>query len=732
MGAQRRQPVRDRPWVRSCLLLAAAILVVPGCSASSDTAEPSLDEAVPTATPIPRAADAPAVMTEGFGGSGALLGAETDMAWDVRTGDWRIGTGTARLESSVDETQPATAVVDLGSGDGLVQVTLAISQDFAGLTFRYANPLNHWALVAAPSFGTWNLVRVVRGESETIANLGPVPATDGTIIGVVLDGPSISVTVNGAIRLSTIDATHADNTRAGLWAGRTVPLARWDDFLAVAAEERPPASPQATPSASPTPVASVRPIVIPTPTARPAPERRSARRQPRPRRGRRQRWSERGCRRRRRGRLSASPSTAGTIRSEHRAIDTGSVAMAAAVASTALGGLLFWFIAARRLDSETVGAALALFQGLLFIHYLTQLGLPMVISHFAPGDAATAGWVFRWSLGLRNLVTPVLTLAVLLAMWRANIFEPLHGDGSFLAITIFVLLAIGAGSGTLADARLVTLRAWPSLIARAAVPAVVRLPVVFLVPASTSGLVLFVIAAGPISIAGAIAAIALRFGPDRPTATPPTVGRSTITRYAGANAISMLLTDAPIFAAPVIVSAFVASDETAPFLVSWSIATMAFVLPGMLGQVLVSESARSEDIRVTARRAYLLSQILTCAVTLAAWSAAGLVARLYGPDYSAITSLLPVLVGANIAWVVTTVSLSVARARAHSGHIIGLGLVFAVATLMPTMILVPAFGTIGAAWAWFAGNCLTALVALWLERSVWSNRAADNLRAAAR
>ncbi|MFN3216139.1 MAG: lipopolysaccharide biosynthesis protein [Acidimicrobiales bacterium] len=401
-----------------------------------------------------------------------------------------------------------------------------------------------------------------------------------------------------------------------------------------------------------------------------------------------------------------------------RHLDRGSLAMAVSVGTTALGGLLFWFLAAQRGEASSVGEALALFQALVFINYVTQLGLPVLIAHHGAGRTPAASWIFRQTVVLRCTVTVVISAAMVAALWQTELFRPLHDD-PVLDVAVFITAAVANGLGTLAEARLVTLRLWSGVVARHVIPATLRLPLLLFVSSGVAGSTLFLVASIPPALAGLVAATWLLVMVDRSTPKPTSVDVPHLRRYAGANAASMLLTEGPIFAAPLVVAAVIPAEETAPFLLAWSIATVAFVVPAMLGNVLVSESSQTGSIASAARRAYLLSQVGTCVLTLGAWVAADTIASIYGPDYSSLGDLLPVLVGANIAWVVTSVSLSVARAQERSSAVVGLGLLFALSTLVPIIAVVDSAGTEGVAWAWFIGNVTTALAALGIMRRVW-------------
>lgn len=227
----------------------AIVLVVASVSCTSPEAgEPSLIRAEPTVTPAAIADSGSLILVERFGED--VFADSTSSPWSVGRGSWSVTAGTAGTADAegVDEDRarlPWVALVDLGTADAAIQATLTTAADGAGIVFRYLGPSNHWAIVAAPTFGTWNLVRVRDGVEELVTNVGSVNAGDGAVIGVILDGDLMFVTVDGSIRHVEVDATHAGGTQAGLWAGTvTARAARWDDFVAVAAATTPAAAEQ--------------------------------------------------------------------------------------------------------------------------------------------------------------------------------------------------------------------------------------------------------------------------------------------------------------------------------------------------------------------------------------------------------------------------------------------------------------------------------------------------------
>jgi len=101
--------------------------------------------------------------------------------------------GTARLVQPSLGSDPALVVTG-AAANGFVQITMATVTNQSGLVFRLRNASNYWAIVAAPPFATWNVIRVVDGETETIGNVGLAPVIDRTVIALWLGHESVETT----------------------------------------------------------------------------------------------------------------------------------------------------------------------------------------------------------------------------------------------------------------------------------------------------------------------------------------------------------------------------------------------------------------------------------------------------------------------------------------------------------------------------------------------------------
>jgi hypothetical protein len=162
--------------------------------------------------------------SDGLGNTG------TGETWETPSGKWGVEGGVARLFNS-EPGRPSFAIVPASEGDGLVEVTMAASEQDAGLVFRYQDPSNYWSVTTNTSLGSWAVTRVVDGKAEAVAELD-APVRAGTTMTVVLNGSQIRFLVDSIEAASMDDSTFQGIRQAGLIAPAGSSLeARWDRFL---------------------------------------------------------------------------------------------------------------------------------------------------------------------------------------------------------------------------------------------------------------------------------------------------------------------------------------------------------------------------------------------------------------------------------------------------------------------------------------------------------------------
>jgi len=164
----------------------------------------------------------------------ALGSMPAGLSWQAVSGTW--GTAGGQAYVSRPGAHSDLAVVRPPIGDGVVQVRMAKSGRLAGLVFRYRGSSDYWAVVAAPDYATWVVVRVAAGEETVVGNTGLVSTGDGTTIGVRLRGADVDVMVDGRI-MTTVTTGPADGTdMVGMVADSSEGgVVRFDDFAIIPA-----------------------------------------------------------------------------------------------------------------------------------------------------------------------------------------------------------------------------------------------------------------------------------------------------------------------------------------------------------------------------------------------------------------------------------------------------------------------------------------------------------------
>lgn len=131
------------------------------------------------------------------------------------------GNGTAKMKSAASQTH--TAVVDAGASDGrlvakLANFNTALSSNRYGLAFRVQSMTSYLYVESVyPSTAPLQVRKTFGGSSVTLGTTGVSP-TAGDEIAVVLDGPNITIEINGVPRLTVTEPELVDVTRHGMFA----------------------------------------------------------------------------------------------------------------------------------------------------------------------------------------------------------------------------------------------------------------------------------------------------------------------------------------------------------------------------------------------------------------------------------------------------------------------------------------------------------------------------------
>ena len=193
-------------------------------------------------------------------------------------------------------------------------------------------------------------------------------------------------------------------------------------------------------------------------------------------------------------------------------------------------------------------------------------------------------------------------------------------------------------------------------------------------------------------------------------------------RTAGVNWLTIAAVQAPQFAVPVI--ARLNADSNASFYLAWQVMTVVFLVPVVIGHVIVVESAGRGPR--AAHRNTLLGGGVAIAVTGSAALLSvplGRVATglLFSDAYRSAGTLLPPLIAAAVPWSITAVVLASTRIEGRHTHNVVIALIFALSTMMIALATAPQNST-ATARGWLAGNVLAALLTLASTAWFWSAR----------
>jgi len=416
------------------------------------------------------------------------------------------------------------------------------------------------------------------------------------------------------------------------------------------------------------------------------------------------------------------------IRTADGEVAQGSIWWVASVGVTAVGGLLYWSLAARFTTRGNVGLASGLFTIFLVTNYLTSMGLPVAVARFCIGATNSARALFNLAVIYTAVTSVVGALAVIGA---ALLLQP-ERSGEFLALIrergagafmIFALLVVGQSLAVLVEVRLVTLRMWRWVFIRVVAVAALRVPLLWVDRLAGDPLGLFVIMAGLPALSGVVGVLLLRYttpAGDRVPIIPLPPGTWGAFRFATINYFGLLAAQGPTFLIPLFVSTQLDKDIYGPFYLAWTITTVVFSIPYVIGQVVLAEGSRDEE-RV-AHRARLRRQVRTglgVAVGLMAAAAVGafLLAEvgtrvLFGEKFPDTAVVLPRLVGAGVPWAVTAICLAYVRVHERGVATVVITVSFALCTIVPSTLLVSRNGIAGAADGWLLGNVVAAAIAV--------------------
>jgi O-antigen/teichoic acid export membrane protein len=391
----------------------------------------------------------------------------------------------------------------------------------------------------------------------------------------------------------------------------------------------------------------------------------------------------------------------------------GSAVLVFNVLIGAVGSFAFWLVVARLDPARIVGTAAALTTVLTFLNYATSLGLPIMVPRYAAGPSTVARRMFCCAIVATTASSFVGVLLYAAIAPGSSLDALYHWAGEPRGLAILFVLLVGFSLAALVDVRLLTLRSWSWLIAKTMFVTVMRFPLLALRPTSGSiGVALFLIGVLPTAFTGLVGATLLTRRGWNLRALPSATLKAAM-RFSGVNYVGQLTLLAPTLALPLVVVGNVSKSQYAAFFIAFSITTVVFVVPSTIVQVLLAEGGtRGADVFDQVRMARRLALMFATITTLASPIIAFLIPIAYGHRYLAAAKIVVPLIAMVLLWSLTAIYLTEARITEHSVGTLMITTVFALATLVPAIVLVDAFGLAGVVVTWIVGNVAATSVAV--------------------
>lgn len=389
----------------------------------------------------------------------------------------------------------------------------------------------------------------------------------------------------------------------------------------------------------------------------------------------------------------------------------GSVWSVASVLIASFSGFAFWFVANDLHEPSDIGHAQKLWTAIQFVNYLTSMGLPVAVARYARSNDEQSRALFGWAV-VYTTATSVIGTAVYFVLFRGDIAARLFVWGTPMGVLLFFLLVAGMSLAFLVEVRLMTLRKWGWVLTRVTLLGAVRFPLLWFAVVSDDVIWLLLLVAGTPAITGFIGVAVLQGR--RPWNLWPMAQRTIDGfRYATVNYAGLLTEKGPAFVLPMIVALRVDEVTFATFYYVWMVTLIIFLVPETVGRVLLVEGGRDGTrLEHQVKLGLLLMLPMMVVVGIAAVAFPSVIPTIFGSEYVAANAVFPQFMLAGIPWAVTTTALARARIREHAVHTVLITTTYAVATLVPAILLTSQDGLQGAADAWVIGHVAAALVAV--------------------
>lgn len=386
---------------------------------------------------------------------------------------------------------------------------------------------------------------------------------------------------------------------------------------------------------------------------------------------------------------------------------------------TAVVGVGFWLLAARRYSPAVVGRNSAALSAMMLLAGIAQLNLMSSLLRFVPAAGRGAGRMVARSYVVAACLSAVAAVGFLagLHVWAPALTPLLRTPATAIS---FVVATAGCSVLVLQTSAFVAVgRAGTATLANQAFNVLkVLLLFGFAAWLPDSGVYFSWVTAGTLVVmvgAWFLFTKAMPAFSDEPSNIP---ALSDFARFAAPDYVASLSWIAATTVVPILVLNLTGAAHAAVFALLWSVCLVLYGVPESFGQALVAHTSR-EPAQLDERHGQLVRSslaLLTPAVAVLVLGAPILL-HPFGPWYASQgTGTLRLLALSALPGIVVTLTVSHARVRRHMVTVTSTLGGLCVLTLGLTLLLVPRMGIAGAALAWLLSQTAVATL-IGLERA---------------
>jgi|APGre2960657423_1045063.scaffolds.fasta_scaffold24227_3 O-antigen/teichoic acid export membrane protein len=387
---------------------------------------------------------------------------------------------------------------------------------------------------------------------------------------------------------------------------------------------------------------------------------------------------------------------------EKSSIVSSSVVLNISFMSVAIGGALFWAIAARISSSESLGQVAALSSSINFVVLLTAGTLVPFVVRYGSGTTRAERALHNRVLLFASFAagTEALLLAFIFSATNSETFRLIE---SLKGSIMFAMVAMGSVLVVLHEARFLSQKRYRWIVGRSILTAVFSVGLVATYRRGSSPLALFIATSGVPALAGLFIWLASDFRDIHKFAMRPLPDvRGEIVRYLSVTWTGSLLGRSAMAFFPLFVAIKVGPAEYAKFFIAWNIAVIMFLVVQSPSMALLADSGRRSPFKKQTRHALLSGIAISAVMIVTSGVSTPLVHRVFGEAYIDSVKVLRVFILCTVFMAIYAVANAVMQVRYLSFGILGLPLLQIAGIYIP-LVFTPHLTMVKAAVALLAG-----------------------------